>query len=590
MRVDRGLGLGCAVLALAPSQAPAEEAWIARSNEYAQAALDIQAKYAPEFAATIGVEGYDEAVFDLRPGYVERSRRDLRDLIAQLEKGLATESDPRVRQDLEILIDAQRDQIHTSELNERYMLPYFDLGQAVFFGVQSLLDPQNAPERRPAVVTRLRRYAGLEPGYEPIVELAKAHTSAGLENPELVGPYVEELSQHVQNAPRFIEGMRGLLAESGIQEWQEPFAAFEEQLRAYYAWLDEAVRPRARREPRLPPEIYADNLKGFGVDVPPEELIERATLAFADLQGEMKALALLVAREKGYAATDYRDVIRELKQERVPGDEVVGFYKETLGELEAIIEREGLVTLPDRAADIQIASEARTAAQPAPHLNPPRLIGNTGEYPVFMIPTIGRNEDGSWQHNDTTFKANAWTLTAHEARPGHEMQFSSMIEAGVSTARAVFAFNSANVEGWGLYAEAITRPYMPLDGQLISLQNRLLRAARMFLDPMINLGQLTREEAKEILMTDVVLDDGFAQQEVDRYSFRAPGQATSYYFGYSHLQSLRTRVELRLRERFDQRVFHDFLLAQGLLPPAVLQRAVMEELVEPQLAAAHSAP
>jgi uncharacterized protein (DUF885 family) len=207
-----------------------------------------------------------------------------------------------------------------------------------------------------------------------------------------------------------------------------------------------------------------------------------------------------------------------------------------------------------------------------------------------MIPTIGRNEDGSWQHNDTTFKANAWTLTAHEARPGHEMQFSSMIEAGVSTARAVFAFNSANVEGWGLYAEAITRPYMPLDGQLISLQNRLLRAARMFLDPMINLGQLTREEAKEILMTDVVLDDGFAQQEVDRYSFRAPGQATSYYFGYSHLQSLRTRVELRLRERFDQRVFHDFLLAQGLLPPAVLQRAVMEELVEPQLAAAHSAP
>jgi len=588
MRVDRGLGLGCAVLALAPSQAPAEEAWIARSNEYAQAALDIQAKYAPEFAATIGVEGYDEAVFDLRPGYVERSRRDLRDLIAQLEKGLATESDPRVRQDLEILIDAQRDQIHTSELNERYMLPYFDLGQAVFFGVQSLLDPQNAPERRPAVVTRLRRYAGLEPGYEPIVELAKAHTSAGLENPELVGPYVEELSQHVQNAPRFIEGMRGLLAESGIQEWQEPFAAFEEQLRAYYAWLDEAVRPRARREPRLPPEIYADNLKGFGVDVPPEELIERATLAFADLQGEMKALALLVAREKGYAATDYRDVIRELKQERVPGDEV--FYKETLGELEAIIEREGLVTLPDRAADIQIASEARTAAQPAPHLNPPRLIGNTGEYPVFMIPTIGRNEDGSWQHNDTTFKANAWTLTAHEARPGHEMQFSSMIEAGVSTARAVFAFNSANVEGWGLYAEAITRPYMPLDGQLISLQNRLLRAARMFLDPMINLGQLTREEAKEILMTDVVLDDGFAQQEVDRYSFRAPGQATSYYFGYSHLQSLRTRVELRLRERFDQRVFHDFLLAQGLLPPAVLQRAVMEELVEPQLAAAHSAP
>ena len=43
------------------------------------------------------------------------------------------------------------------------------------------------------------------------------------------------------------------------------------------------------------------------------------------------------------------------------------------------------------------------------------------------------------------------TLTAHEARPGHEMQFAKIIEAGVSVARALFAFNSTNVEGWGLY-------------------------------------------------------------------------------------------------------------------------------------------
>ncbi len=250
--------------------------------------------------------------------------------------------------------------------------------------------------------------------------------------------------------------------------------------------------------------------------------------------------------------------------------------------------RENLVSLPERNADIQIASEARSAAQPAPHVKPPRLVGNTGEYPVFMIPTIKKNEDGSWQHNDTTFKANAWTLTAHEARPGHELQFSYMIEAGVSTARGLFAFNSANVEGWGLYAEAISRPHMPLDGQLISLQNRLLRAGRMFLDPMLNLGQITREEAKAVLMTDVVLDDGFAQQEVDRYSFRMPGQATAYYYGFSHLQSLRTQVELKLRDRFDQKAFHDFLLVQGLLPPDVLKKAVMEEFVEPRLAEAAS--
>ena len=62
---------------------------------------------------------------------------------------------------------------------------------------------------------------------------------------------------------------------------------------------------------------------------------------------------------------------------------------------------------------------------------------------------------------DFTFDAATWTLTAHEARPGHELQFASMVENGVSLARALFAFNSVNVEGWALYAEAETQPYLP---------------------------------------------------------------------------------------------------------------------------------
>ena len=47
-----------------------------------------------------------------------------------------------------------------------------------------------------------------------------------------------------------------------------------------------------------------------------------------------------------------------------------------------------------------------------------------------------------------------------------------MLEHGVSSARAVFAFNSANVEGWALYSEAFMKQYMPLEGQLGVLQMR----------------------------------------------------------------------------------------------------------------------
>jgi uncharacterized protein (DUF885 family) len=154
-----------------------------------------------------------------------------------------------------------------------------------------------------------------------------------------------------------------------------------------------------------------------------------------------------------------------------------------------------------------------------------------------------------------------------------------MVERGVSIARVVFAFNSANVEGWGLYSESIVFPYMPPEGQLVALQYRLLREARAFLDPMVNLGLVTPAEAKRVLLEDVAISEPFAQEEADRFAFWSPGQAPSYYYGFQKLRAVRTRAEIALGARFDAKAFNDFILDQGLLPPTLLERAVLEEFV-----------
>ena len=137
---------------------------------------------------------------------------------------------------------------------------------------------------------------------------------------------------------------------------------------------------------------------------------------------------------------------------------------------------------------------------------------------------------------------------------------------------------SANAEGWGLYAEAIMLPYFPPDGQLFGLQLRLLRAARAFLDPLVNLGRMSPAEAKAFLMREVGASEPMAQQEADRYAFLWPGQAVAYLYGYTRMQQLRMKAELAAGAAFDQRSFHDLVLAQGLLPPDLLERAVMAEL------------
>ena len=575
--------LCAAILQLVTLPAVAQDDWVEMSNAHSQVVLEALAKFNPESAGSIGVDGLDEEILDLREGLYERDIADSEQVLGELRIRLAEEAHPAVRQDLGILIKVVEDSIHTTKLNREYMLPYRNISQTIFGGVRSLIDPQIPAARYPAAIVRLNRYAGLEDGYEPITELAKDRTRERFAVEGLNGPYRGEIEQDLQRSETFITGIEDLLSNTDLTGWQEAYETLVGQLNAYNQWVKDEILPRSRDGYRLPAPLYADALKNWGVDDTPEQLIQTATQGYMDIRNEMEVIAALVAKEKGYESSDYRDVIRQLKADgAIDGDKMLEHYNAVLGEIEKFIVSEKLISLPERDAGIRIATAAETAAQPAPHLDVPRLIGNTGEYPFFVIPQIVQNEDGSWPQTDDTYEAGAWTLTAHEARPGHEMQFSSMIEAGVSTARGIFSFNSANVEGWGLYAEAIAKPYMPFEGQLISLQYRLMRAARMFLDPMLNLGLITPEDAKRLIMEDVVIGESWAQNEIERYTYRIPGQATAYYYGYTKMQALRTQTELALRENFDQQAFHDFVLAQGLLPPHILKAAVMEEFVPSQ--------
>ena len=96
---------------------------------------------------------------------------------------------------------------------------------------------------------------------------------------------------------------------------------------------------------------------------------------------------------------------------------------------------------------------------------------------------------------------------------------------------------------------------------------------------MVNLGLTTPEMAAAVLRDDVVLSPAMVKQEVDRYTFDSPGQATSYYYGYMHLFQLRAQIELKLGPRFDRRKFNDFVLSQGMLPPDLMQKAVEAEFL-----------
>ena len=569
--------------ALGAAARPAEPPpWVTRSNENATLLVDVTAKYSPEQASRIGVDGYDEAITDFSRDLYEPENEDLRTTIAEYRRRLASEADPKVRQDLEILIGAAQDQLASNVVNRKYFFPFTDVTRLVFGVVHATLDPRIPPDRQQKLVRRLEKYAGLARGYRPVTVLAEERTLERVKaNRNLLGPYIGEVQQMLAGSPTMVAGIRELLEKSKVKGWKRSYAALVRQLAAYDDWIRAEIVPRARADHRLPPEVYADRLHEYGVDISPEELISKALTSFAEIRNQMSIMAGLIAKERGLADGDYRAVIRTLKEQQVPRDELVPLYRERLGRIEALIREHYVVTLPNRTASIRLATAAENAQVPAPHMSPPRLIGNTGEYGEFVLATA-MPPDASGKtlaYDDFSHQAMLWTLIAHEARPGHELQFARMIEAGVSTARAWFAYNSVNIEGWGLYAEAEMQPYEPLDGQLFALQARAHRAARAFLDPMVNSGQIAPEDVRTFFTEELGFSAGMATQEMQRYVFDAPGQATSYFYGYQRLMEVRQAAQLALRSNFDRMAFNDFVLAQGLLPPTLLRRAVMEEFV-----------
>lgn len=549
----------------------------ARSDENAKLLQRAFAEFEPESAAESGLEGYDDRVVDWTLDRDVRLSRALEGVRTELSQRLLREQEPRVRSDLEILLHATSLRLERIRLEDKYEVPLFDVASMVHGGLASLLDERVPESRRKTALVRLRLYTGSVPGTTPLTTLAMARTNARIAKPGLVFPSKAATEKLLRRAPVLTTGIADLFPHAE-GETEKLLAQLRTQLAAYEAFVRDTILPRARSDFRQPQEMYELALREAGIDGPPLDFAVQARAAFQETKARMQELAPRVAREKGYSVSTYDGVIRELKKTQVTGAPLLELYRKRSAEIDDILRREHLVSLPLRPMQVRMATDAESAQIPAPFFSPPRMVDNRGEIGVFVLPS--RLADVPEKRlDDFSYEAASWWLSAHEGRPGHELQFATMIERKLSIARAIFAFNSVNAEGWGLYAEDLLRPFMPIDAQLVCLQARLMRTAHAFLDIELNLGKISIDEARRIMHDEAVFSDAWTDQSIERYTFKWPAQAPSYFYGYSRLVELRGEAKRAMGSKFDLLAFHTFVLDQGLVSPAVLRRAVMSEFV-----------
>jgi uncharacterized protein (DUF885 family) len=168
------------------------------------------------------------------------------------------------------------------------------------------------------------------------------------------------------------------------------------------------------------------------------------------------------------------------------------------------------------------------------------------------------------------------TLVAHEAVPGHHLQWARAAELPAVPAFRRRAMFTAYGEGWALYAETLGGPiglYADPYGRFGHLQAQLFRASRLVVDTGIHALGWTRRQAIDTMLEQTGMDAEFIASEVDRYT-AWPGQALAYMLGELKIVELRDRAHAALGERFDICRFHMVVLDSGQVPLDLLERRV----------------
>ena len=161
-------------------------------------------------------------------------------------------------------------------------------------------------------------------------------------------------------------------------------------------------------------------------------------------------------------------------------------------------------------------------------------------------------------------------ITVHEGIPGHYFQL-CLSWKNEDPVRRHYYDSGAN-EGIGFYAEEMMLQAGLFDDsphtREIIYNFMRLRALRVEVDVKLALGEFTLEQAAKYLQEKVPMDEQTARQEAIAFS-TSPGGAMTYQIG--KLQILKFLADARMQQgdKFNLRVFHDFLWKNGNVPIAL---------------------
>ena len=296
-----------------------------------------------------------------------------------------------------------------------------------------------------------------------------------------------------------------------------------------------------------------------------QSLLSLGENLFQETKKELGALADEIAPGKTIA-----EATEKIQANHPSASELIPVYQRAMEAARHFVTERELVSFPSHE-ELRVVPtpefqrhEIPFAAYLSPSPKDPEQIG-------YYYVTPVTDDDLLREHNWTGLE----NTSVHESYPGHHLQFTvanSIPEA--STLPRLMNESSVFYEGWALYCEQLMQEEGFLktnEHRFVMLKDRLWRALRIIIDVKTQTGEMSYDEAADLMVRELHFPRPQAEADLNWYS-QAPSGPMGYALGWSIINRLRKQEKEKLGARFDLREFHNRLLRAGSISLPLVEK------------------
>lgn len=510
----------------------------------------------PVSATLAGIHDYDAELPDLTPDGVAHSRQQLVAQAAILEDFTPGDLTPDERLDhrlLASLLDVELRELDEHQPTEHDPSLYPSIAAE---GVYAILARDFAPlaQRLPSVIARLEKIpALLAAGARNLKRSPRIWTEIALDETAGARAFLDET-------------VAALLPDTA-----QARGALKVAIASLNAYEDFLKQKHAQRDGMA----FAVGRDFFDYKLKHEHFLPYTTQSLLEFGEEAVRLTEIRLSEVATIIdpdTTWSELVERLRTDHPGAGELLDEYRRCLGEARRFVVERGLVSVPDGESleivetPLFLRPTLPYAAYGAPGIFEPAQQGLYYVTPIDAHASEQERHEQLLGHN----RYGMLLTNVHEGYPGHHLQLVIANHAPSLVRR--FFDSTVFCEGWALYCEQLVLDEGMTDdprARLFQLKDQLWRACRVVIDVKLQTGEMTFDEAVDMLVDVARLERVNAISEVRRYTQSAT-QPMSYLVGKQQIMDFREREKLRLGPAFDLRGFHDRLLSQGSIPVALL--------------------